>query len=150
MIGLTILANEELVRIATIIFITFLGSCAKDYIILLSKNIKIDIGRIFFSTITGSIIIYFASPIIISYLSFRGLILASFIAGITGFELLKNLSTSPTSAIKVLMKLIFGYSPKSPTDSLSDLLKGDDDSGKQIKIIITKNSDDDDRPKDKK
>lgn len=144
MIGTTILANEELVRIATIIFITLLGSCAKDYIVLLSKNIKIDIGRIFFSTITGSIIIYFASPFIISYLSFRGIILSSFIAGITGFELLKNLSTSSTSAIKVLMKLIFGYnSNKSTTDSLSDLLKGEGDSGSQIKIIITKKDDND-------
>lgn len=90
----TILSNNELVEIVTIILFALLGSCAKDYVCLLNKELtKINLLRIFFATITGSIISYFAYPIVIYNLDFRGVIFSSFLLGLTGFELLQKLSS---------------------------------------------------------
>lgn len=128
----TLLANEEVLCVITIIVFTLIGSFAKDYILIFTHRAKrINFGRVFFSTITASIVVYTFAPIIMNQLSIRGLIGASFLSGLSGFQILYNLSSF--HGTMRFVKFLFGFG-RQVEDDFSDLKK----EGRVTKIIITK------------
>ena len=93
---ITTLAAEDLIGIAIIFFVSFIGSFAKVYLKLMRLNPKkdrINMTEVVLSSFTATIIIFAFSPYIEAALSLRGVILCSFIAGLVGFELLNRLSS---------------------------------------------------------
>lgn len=136
----TILSNDELVGIVTIILFALIGSCAKDYMCLLNKELtKINLLRIFFATITASIISYFAYPIIISNLEFRGVIFCSFILGLTGFELLQRLS-SLNNIFSMIRFILYNNIKRIDSDMYPNRVRMKNDDKKPLNITINNNS----------
>lgn len=94
---ITTLAAEDLIGIAIIFFVSFIGSFAKVYLKLMRLNPERDhhfnMTEVVLSSFTATIIIFAFSPYIEAALSLRGVILCSFIAGLVGFELLNRLSS---------------------------------------------------------
>lgn len=124
--------DENLICIMAIMFFTFVGSFAKDYLLLFKYHTKIQVGRIIFSSITASIFAYLLMPLILKYLSIGGLIACSFIAGLSGFEMLDRIS-SFGKVFALLKFLICGH---YDVRDLDDILNKNDNREKITKIII--------------
>ncbi len=89
---LNIIQTEELLIILVSVIMSFIGSLSKDYINLIRKRHKMEIGRIVISTVSASIITYTFSSYILIHFSFRGLVGISYFCGLLGFELVNKLS----------------------------------------------------------
>lgn len=137
----------EILSILVIIVLSFVGSIAKDYILLFKYNQRIKFGRIILSTITSSIFCYCLEPIAVNYLGFRGLVALSFLSGLVGFEVLTKIST--IRGVSSLIKLIF-FSNSTDIRDYTDVIGKDDEGKKEKVIIIYKDKDDDDKDKPKK
>ena len=137
----------EILSILVIIVLSFVGSIAKDYILLFKYNQRIKFGRIILSTITSSIFCYCLEPIAVNYLGFRGLVALSFLSGLVGFEVLTKIST--IKGVSSLIKLIF-FSNSTDIRDYTDVIGRDDEGKKEKVIIIYKDKDDDDKDKPKK
>ena len=78
------------------------------------------------SSFTATIIIFAFSPYIEAYLSLRGIILCSFIAGLVGFELLIRLS-SIKGIIALLTSIVQFYNNYTKTLSEAEEAYKDED-----------------------
>lgn len=131
-----------------IILLSFVGSLAKDYILLFNNKRpqNFRFGRIFFSTISAIIFSYCLEPIIISGFGFRGLIFFSFVSGLIGFEVLTKIS-SIRAAVKMLSMIFFskGVDIKDCEEILKDKDKPPHPPPTTIreKIIVIKEKSDD-------
>lgn len=124
---ITTLAAEDLIGIAIIFFVSFIGSFAKVYLKLMRLNPKkdrINMTEVVLSSFTATIIIFAFSPYIEAALSLRGVILCSFIAGLVGFELLNRLS-SIKGIIGLLASIVRLYD--AYIKSISEIGKADKD-----------------------
>ena len=92
---LDLITVEIILRISTILFFSFIGSFAKDYLKIIhdpNKN-KFNIIEIFLSTMTAFIVVFTISEYIENWFTVKGLLGFSFLLGLLGFELLNRLST---------------------------------------------------------
>ena len=129
---ITTLAAEDSIGIAIIFFVSFIGSFAKVYLKLMRLKPEGDhhfnMTEVVLSSFTATIIIFAFSPCIEAYLSLRGVILCSFIAGLVGFELLNRLS-SIKGIIALLASIVQLYDAYNKTISESNKAdKGNDNS----------------------
>lgn len=91
---LEILNFDSLIEITLICLIVLGGAIAKDYLrIMKCGEGSIAIARVLLSTLTASLLIFAFSTYIQTYVGPKGLMLASFIGGLTGFEILERSST---------------------------------------------------------
>ena len=124
----TTLAAEDLIGIAIIFFVSFIGSFAKVYLKLMrlkpEKEHHFNMTEVVLSSFTATIIIFAFSPYIEAYLSLRGIVLCSFIAGLVGFELLVRLS-SIKGIIALLASIVQLYN--TYTKTLSEAEEADKD-----------------------
>lgn len=134
----------EVVSFIIIIILSFVGSLAKDYISLFKYDAKINYIRILLSTITASIVTFFLESYITETFGFRGLVIASFMVGLIGFELLEHMS-SLNGIIGLFIAIFFNRS-KDVRD-YTDLLKKEKDDSDIKKIIIVKEDKDDTKKK---
>ena len=125
---ITTLAAEDLIGIVIIFFVSFIGSFAKVYLKLMrlkpGKEHHFNMIEVVLSSFTATIIIFAFSPYIEAYLSLRGIILCSFIAGLVGFELLIRLS-SIKGIIALLISIVQFYN--NYTKTLSEVEETDKD-----------------------
>lgn len=123
---ITTLAAEDLIGIVIIFFVSFIGSFAKVYLKLMrlkpGKEHHFNMIEVVLSSFTATIIIFAFSPYIEAYLSLRGIILCSFIAGLVGFELLIRLS-SIKGIIALLISIVQFYN--NYTKTLSEVEEAD-------------------------
>ena len=101
---LNIIQPEDLLIILVSVIMSFIGSLSKDYINLMRKGDKMDIGRITMSTISASILTYTFSIYILNHFSFRGLVGIAYFCGLLGFELVSKISNL-NSVIQILKLL---------------------------------------------
>lgn len=127
---ITTLAAEDLIGIVIIFFVSFIGSFAKVYLKLMrlkpGKEHHFNMIEVVLSSFTATIIIFAFSPYIEAYLSLRGIILCSFIAGLVGFELLIRLS-SIKGIIALLISIIQLYDNYTKTLSEAEEVDKDED-----------------------
>lgn len=92
---LEIITIEDIVKFCIILFFSFIGSIAKDYLKILryTNKSKFNFIEIFLSMITASITVFAFESYIESFTSIKGVITASFITGLIGFELLTRISS---------------------------------------------------------
>lgn len=125
-----ILAAEDLIGLAIIFFVSFIGSFAKVYLKLMRLKPKVDhhfnMTEVILSSFTATIIIFAFSPYIEAAFSLRGVILCSFITGLVGFELLNRLS-SIKGIIALLASIIQLYNAYTKTISETDKADKDKD-----------------------
>ena len=125
-----ILAAEDLIGLAIIFFVSFIGSFAKVYLKLMRLKPKVDhhfnMTEVVLSSFTATIIIFAFSPYIEAAFSLRGVILCSFITGLVGFELLNRLS-SIKGIIALLASIIQLYNAYTKTISETDKADKDKD-----------------------
>lgn len=137
----------DVLSFIVIISLSFIGSLAKDYILLFKYNQKIKFARIFLSTITSSIFSYCLEPVAIENFGFRGLIMISFLSGLVGFEILTRISS--VKGVVELIGLIF-FSRSTDFRDYKDVIRdGEDKPPPKEKIIVvykdkTEKSDEDD------
>lgn len=129
---ITTLAAEDLIGIVIIFFVSFIGSFAKVYLKLMrlkpGKEHHFNMIEVVLSSFTATIIIFAFSPYIEAYLSLRGIILCSFIAGLVGFELLIRLS-SIKGIIALLISIVQFYNNYTKTLSeVEEANKNEDNS----------------------
>lgn len=127
---ITTLAAEDLIGIVIIFFVSFIGSFAKVYLKLMrlkpGKEHHFNMIEVVLSSFTATIIIFAFSPYIEAYLSLRGIILCSFIAGLVGFELLIRLS-SIKGIIALLISIVQFYNNYTKTLSEVEEANKDED-----------------------
>lgn len=92
---LEIITIEDIVKFCIILFFSFIGSIAKDYLKILryANKSKFNFIEIFLSMITASITVFAFESYIESLTSIKGVITASFVTGLIGFELLTRISS---------------------------------------------------------
>ena len=91
---LKLLEIDDMLNMLLIVFVSFLGSMSKDYLSVLNNpNTKFNIIEVMLSTVTASISVYSLSGFIIDFVGTKGLVLASYVTGLVGFELLTEFST---------------------------------------------------------
>lgn len=123
------LAAEDLIGLAIIFFVSFIGSFAKVYLKLMRlkpEGHHFNMTEVVLSSFTATIIIFAFSPYIEAAFSLRGVILCSFIAGLVGFELLNRLS-SIKGIIALLGSIIQLYNAYMKTISETDKADKDKD-----------------------
>lgn len=101
-----LLGSDSLLDLCVISFVSFLGSFSKTYLSVMrdpykQKSLSQRFLEIILSTITATILIFTFSTKIEQDYSLRGVVLASYIAGLVGYELLNRFSS-----IKGIMSLI--------------------------------------------
>lgn len=92
---------DSIVVFIAILVMCWLGSLAKDFIIVfkgeekhyVNLTFKFRAGRVIVSTTTSTFLVFALSDIIISHIGFKGLLFVSLLVGIVGFELLEKIST---------------------------------------------------------
>ena len=123
------LAAEDLIGLAIIFFVSFIGSFAKVYLKLMRlkpEGHHFNMTEVVLSSFTATIIIFAFSPYIEAAFSLRGVVLCSFIAGLVGFELLNRLS-SIKGIIALLASIIQLYNAYTKTISETDKADKDKD-----------------------
>lgn len=96
---------DDIIYLSIIIFVSFVGSFAKDYLKMFNLQCKMSFIKIILSTFTASILIFAFSPEIVNKYGLRGLTVASFFGGLIGFETLQRISTID-GAIELVGKMI--------------------------------------------
>ena len=97
----TVLSLDSIVIFIAILVVCWLGSLAKDFIIVfkgeekkyMSLTFKFRVGRVILSTTTSTFLVFALSDTIIDHIGFKGLLFISLLVGIVGFELLEHIST---------------------------------------------------------
>lgn len=123
------LAAEDLIGLAIIFFVSFIGSFAKVYLKLMRlkpEGHHFNMTEVVLSSFTATIIIFAFSPYIEAAFSLRGVVLCSFIAGLVGFELLNRLS-SIKGIIALLVSIVQLYNAYTKTISETDKADKDKD-----------------------
>ena len=87
------LTPDDFIALMIIGILSFFGSVGKDYLAMFSYHRRMNPIRITLSTITSLLVIFGVSNVILEYTGVKGLMLASFLCGLVGFELLQRLST---------------------------------------------------------
>ena len=83
-----------ILQLLIIFFPAVIGSYAKDYLDIIHGKIKkIKIGKIIVSSITSTVIVFGFWDVIMEIFGFRALLLASFLSGVVGFQILEKIST---------------------------------------------------------
>ncbi len=136
--------DMEVISLIIIITISFIGSISKDYVELFRTSHHISFARILLSTVTSSIFIFGFEPVIISYFTFRGLCVISFLGGLVGFELLTRISN--ISGVMSLINLIF-LNRSTDIRDYKDVLDKKDEG--KTEVIIVKEKDVKEYKKDK-
>jgi hypothetical protein len=85
---------EDIIYLILILFLSFIGSLSKDYVVMFNGKGQMNVKRIIFSTFTASIITFIFSPLIVESFGVRGIIAGAYLAGLVGFELLQRMSTT--------------------------------------------------------
>ena len=87
------LTPDDFIALMIIGILSFFGSVGKDYLAMFSYHRRMNPIRITLSTVTSLLVIFGVSDVILEYTGVKGLMLASFLCGLVGFELLQRLST---------------------------------------------------------
>lgn len=106
---LKLLEIDDMLNMLLIVFVSFLGSMSKDYLSVLNNpNTKFNIIAVMLSTVTASISVYSLSGFIIDFVGTKGLVLASYVTGLVGFELLTEFSTlkGVFRLVNIILKII--------------------------------------------
>ena len=106
---LKLLEIDDMLNMLLIVFVSFLGSMSKDYLSVLNNpNTKFNIIEVMLSTVTASISVYSLSGFIIDFVGTKGLVLASYVTGLVGFELLTEFSTlkGVFRLLNIILKII--------------------------------------------
>ena len=106
---LKLLEIDDMLNMILIVFVSFLGSMSKDYLSVLNNpNTKFNIIEVMLSTVTASISVYSLSGFIIDFVGTKGLVLASYVTGLVGFELLTEFSTlkGVFRLVNIILKII--------------------------------------------
>lgn len=106
---LKLLEIDDMLNMLLIVFVSFLGSMSKDYLSVLNNpNTKFNIIEVMLSTVTASISVYSLSGFIIDFVGTKGLVLASYVTGLVGFELLTQFSTlkGVFRLLNIILKII--------------------------------------------
>lgn len=106
---LKLLEIDDMLNMLLIVFVSFLGSMSKDYLSVLNNpNTKFNIIEVILSTVTASISVYSLSGFIIDFVGTKGLVLASYVTGLVGFELLTEFSTlkGVFRLVNIILKII--------------------------------------------
>lgn len=123
------LAAEDLIGLAIIFFVSFIGSFAKVYLKLMHlkpEGHHFNMTEVVLSSFTATITIFAFSPYIEAVFSLRGVVLCSFITGLVGFELLNRLS-SIKGIIALLTSIVQLYNAYTKTISETDKADKDKD-----------------------
>ena len=88
-----LLTLDDFIALMIIGILSFFGSVGKDYLAMFYYHREMNPIRIILSTITSLLVIFGVSDVILEYTGVKGLMLASFLCGLVGFELLQRLST---------------------------------------------------------
>lgn len=96
-----VLSLDSIVIFIAILIVCWLGSLAKDFIIVfkgeekryMHLTFKYRATRIAFSTATSTLLTFALSDTIIDHVGFKGLLFISLMVGIVGFEVLERIST---------------------------------------------------------
>ena len=88
-----LLTLDDFIALMIIGILSFFGSVGKDYLAMFSYHRRMNPIRITLSTVTSLLVIFGVSDVILEYTGVKGLMLASFLCGLVGFELLQRLST---------------------------------------------------------
>ena len=127
---ITTLAAEDLIGIAIIFFVSFIGSFAKVYLKLIrlkpEGDHRFNMIEVILSSFTATIINFAFYPYIVAYFSLRGVVLCSFITGLVGFELLIRLS-SIKGIIALLVSMVQLYNAYTKTISEAEKAAKDKD-----------------------
>ena len=87
------LTPDDFIVLLIIGILSFFGSVGKDYLAMFYYHREMNPIRIILSTITSLLVIFGVSDVILEYTGVKGLMLASFLCGLVGFELLQRIST---------------------------------------------------------
>ena len=87
------LTPDDFIALMIIGILSFFGSVGKDYLAMFSYHRRMNPIRITLSTVTSLLVIFGVSDVILEYTGVKGLMLASFLCGLVGFELLQRIST---------------------------------------------------------
>lgn len=96
-----VLSLDSIVIFIAILIICWLGSLAKDFIIVfkgeekkyMNLTFKYRATKVALSTATSTLLVFALSDTIIDHIGFKGLLFISLMVGIVGFELLERIST---------------------------------------------------------
>ena len=88
-----LLTLDDFIALMIIGILSFFGSVGKDYLAMFSYHRRMNPIRITLSTVTSLLVIFGVSDVILEYTGVKGLMLASFLCGLVGFELLQRIST---------------------------------------------------------
>lgn len=146
-----VLSLDSIVIFIAILVVCWLGSLAKDFIIVfrgeeksyVHLTFKFRVGRIILSTTTSTFLVFALSDMIIEHVGFKGLLFISLLVGIVGFELLERISTI-NRVIELIDLLVFKRS--ADVRDYKDAIHND-----EPKVIIRKiyiNESDKDKIKD--
>ena len=100
-----IMTSEDIIILSIVIVLSFIGSIGQDYLAMFTRERKMSLIRILLSTATSSIIVFAISSKVMDWLGIRGLIAASFLGGLVGFELLQRCS-SLNGLISILERIL--------------------------------------------
>ena len=87
------LTPDDFIVLLIIGILSFFGSVGKDYLAMFYYHREMNPIRIILSTITSLLVIFGVSDVILECTGVKGLMLASFLCGLVGFELLQRIST---------------------------------------------------------
>ena len=133
-----VLSLDSIVIFIAILIVCWLGSLAKDFIIVFKgeENVymhltfKYRATRVALSTATSTLLVFALSDTIIDHIGFKGLLFISLMVGIVGFELLERISTL-NRIIEIIDLIVFKRSAdvRDYKDAVSD---------NKTKVIIKK------------
>lgn len=133
-----VLSLDSIVIFIAILIVCWLGSLAKDFIIVFKGEEKVYMHltfkyratRVALSTATSTLLVFALSDTIIDHIGFKGLLFISLMVGIVGFELLERMSTL-NRIIEIIDLIVFKRSAdvRDYKDAVSD---------NQQKVIIKK------------
>lgn len=124
-----VLSLDSIVIFIAILIVCWLGSLAKDFIIVfkgeekryMNFTFKYRVTRIALSTATSTLLVFALSDTIINHIGFKGLLFISLMVGIVGFELLERISTL-NRIIEIIDLIVFKRSAdvRDYKDAVSD------------------------------
>lgn len=124
-----VLSLDSIVIFIAILIVCWLGSLAKDFIIVfkgeekryMNFTFKYRATRIALSTATSTLLVFALSDTIINHIGFKGLLFISLMVGIVGFELLERISTL-NRIIEIIDLIVFKRSAdvRDYKDAVSD------------------------------
>lgn len=133
-----VLSLDSIVIFIAILIVCWLGSLAKDFIIVFKGEEKVykhltfkyRATRVALSTATSTLLVFALSDTIIDHIGFKGLLFISLMVGIVGFELLERISTL-NRIIEIIDLIVFKRSAdvRDYKDAVND---------NQQKVIIKK------------